>query len=612
MRRIFVSLFSLSRSIKKQDGFSLIEIIVGSAIFAIIAVSVYQSYASLIALVSASRVKITATDLINEQFELIRNLPYDKVGIAGGIPDGVLENSEIFVRDNGTFTIIRTVRNIDDPFDGVIGGSPNDLSPADYKLVEIEVNCDVCKNFVEMSVTSRVSPKNLETASTNGALFIRVFDANGNPVPNADVHVENNLATTSIIIDDITDNQGMLQIVDAPPGINAYEIMVSKSGYTTDETYTASVGNPNPTKPHATVLLQQVTQVSFVIDKISTVNISTLTDDCTAVGNIPFSMVGAKLIGTNPDVYKYSANHSTNSGGLKTISQVEWDTYNLTVSDSTYHLAGVNPLLPVSILPDAAQDIQLILTTKNPSHLLVTVKDNSNGLPLSGADVTLTKTGYTDSLITGRGFLKQSDWSGGPGQDDFIDKTRYNSSDGNIDINNPVGEIKLTNIFGDYAPSGALFSSIFDTGTTTNFNQIIWNPASQSQATGPDSVLFQFASDPLNNASTTWEFLGPDGTGSTFYSIADTNINSIHNGDRYFRYKSYLATASSTLTPNIAEVAFTFTSECTPPGQVLFSSLSGGTYTLSVDKSGYGSYQNQIIIPNDVSFLQHEVDLVTQ
>ena len=65
------------------------ELIIGSAVFALIAVSVYQSYTSLISLVSAARVKVTATDLLNEQFELIRNLSYSQVGVSGGIPSGV-------------------------------------------------------------------------------------------------------------------------------------------------------------------------------------------------------------------------------------------------------------------------------------------------------------------------------------------------------------------------------------------------------------------------------------------------------------------------------------------------------------------------------------------
>ncbi len=591
-------------------GFSLVELIIGSALFGLIALSVYQGYVSLTTLVSLSRVKITATDLINEQFEIVRNLPYDQVGVQGGIPPGVLLSTETFVRDTGTFILTRTIRNIDDPFDGLIGGAPNDLSPADYKLVELSLDCPGCKNFETLSVTTRVSPRNLETASTNGALFIRVFDGNGEPVPGAQVHVENNIASTSIVIDDVTDTQGMLQIVDAPPGAAAYEITVTKPGYTIDRTYTPTVANPNPTKRHATVLIQQVTQVSFVIDKVSVANISTITATCATVPSIPFTMKGSKLVGATPDVYKFDQSLSTDSSGSKTISNLEWDTYSITLNSGSHYLAGVNPLLPVSVLPDAVQNIQFILTADDPSHLLVTVKDSATNLPLSGVLVTLEDGGFSESLTTGRGFLEQTDWSGGSGQINFVDQTQYLTSDGNVDTGNPAGTLVLNSSFGVYAPSGEITSTTFDAGTTTNFNQVSWTPLSQPPHTGAGNVRIQFATALDNTATTTWSFRGPDGTTGSFYDVSDTNIASVHNGDRFFRYKAYLATASTTATPTIANVAFTFTSSCIPPGQVMFSDLNSATYTMTLSKVGYATQQIQV--PVTSSWQQQEVILIPQ
>lgn len=588
---------SFFSSTRKNFGFTLVEVIVGGALFALIAVAVYQGYATLIKLVAASRVKITATDLANEQLELIRNMPYGNVGEVSGIPNGVIPHTQTFSRDGNSFTITTTVRNIDDPFDGTIGGSPNDTSPADYKLVELDIDCSNCRNFSTMTVNTRVAPKNLETASTNGALFVKVFDANGQPVSNAQVHIVNSLVSPNIIIDDVTATNGMLQIVDVPPGVNAYQITVTKSGYTTDQTQATSTGNPNPSKPHATVALQQVTQVSLTIDKVSTLNISTLTDTCAAVPNIPFSIVGSKLIGSNPDVYKYSQNFTTNGSGNKTLSNMEWDTYSIALTGGTYYLAGINPLMPVNLLPNASQDVQFVITTKTPKLLLVTVKDSGTGLPISGATVTLTDgVGNSTSLVTGRGYLSQSDWSGGPGQSDFTDPTMYLSSDGNIDTHTPAGEMKLNPTFGIYAPSGVLTSSTFDTGTTSNFNQILWSPTDQPVQTGANNVGFQLATNATNAGGEAWNFLGPDGTSATYYNVSNTNIASIHNGDRYFRYKAYFATASTTYTPNVAEVSLTFTSSCIPPGQVIFSGLDLGSYTITVDKTGYAQYQMPVTI----------------
>lgn len=584
-------------STRKNFGFTLAEVVVGGALFALIAVAVYQGYATLIKLVAASRTKITATDLANEQLELIRNMPYANVGEVSGIPNGVIVSNQTFVRDGNSFTVNTTVRNVDDPFDGTIGGTPNDTSPADYKLIELNIDCSNCRNFQTMTVDTRVAPKNLETASTNGALFVKVFDGNGQPVTNAQVHIVNSQITPNIIIDDVTPTSGILQIVDVPPGVNAYQITVTKAGYTTDQTTATSTGNPNPTKPNATVAVQQVTQVSLTIDKVSTFNISTVTDTCAPVANVPFSIAGAKLIGSSPDVYKYTQNFTTNGSGNKTLSNMEWDTYTIALTGGALYLAGVNPLMPVTLLPNASQDVQFVTTTKPTKLLLVTVKDSGTGLPVSGANVTLSDGGsFSTSLVTGRGYLSQSDWSGGAGQTDFTDPTMYLSSDGNIDTHTPNGEMKLNSTFGIYAPTGVLTSSTFDTGTTSNFNQINWAPTNQPVQTGANNVQFQLATNATNNGGESWSFFGPDGTNATYYSVSNTNIASVHNGDRYFRYKAYFATASTTYTPNIADVSLTFTSSCLPPGQVIFSSLDSGPYTITVDKTGYSQAQVPVTI----------------
>ncbi|OHA98706.1 MAG: hypothetical protein A3E02_01585 [Candidatus Zambryskibacteria bacterium RIFCSPHIGHO2_12_FULL_38_34] len=572
---------------KNSQGFSLVEVIVASSIFAIVAMSIYQGFISINALISASRDKIAAVNLINSEFELIRNLSYSNVGLSGGIPNGVLLATSTIIQDGREFDITRTIRNIDDPFDGTIGGSPNDLSPADYKMVQIKVSCNACKNPLDISSVSNVSPKNLETASTNGALFVKVFDANGNPVSQADVSIVE--GALGINISDTTNNTGTLEIVDVPPASNAYRIIVTKDGYTTDRTYPASVSNPHPIKLDATVILQQLTQISFVIDKVSTINVYSKNIQCTPIADVPFTITGAKLIGTNPDVLKFSGSFSTDASGSKILSNMEWDTFTFTVG-SGFNLAGVNPPSPFAVLPDSTQNVDIILAQGAPNNLLVTVKDSATGLPLSGVNLTLTQGSFSASQITGMGYLEQTDWSGGAGQSDFTDQTKYWSSDGNIDTNSPAGELKLLKVLGSYVSSGVLTSSIFDTGTSSNFSSIVWTPTDQPPQSGTDSVKFQLATSGDSTATTTWQYLGSDGTGATYYTLSDNNINPVHNGDRYFRYKVFLSSAADNKTPNVASIAVTYTSDCIPPGQALFSNLSSGNHDLLLEKSGY---QNQ-------------------
>src|SRR3989344_4769359 len=206
------------KKLRNKSGMTLMELVVSVALFAVVATSAFQAFSNIIKVITVSRNRVIAMSLVNEQFEIIRKLPYVDVGVVDGIPDGRVPYAQTLTRNNITFTVTATIRNIDDPYDGTIGGDPNDLSPADYKLVELEIECSLCSNFNPVFVNTKVAPKNLETASDNGALFVRVFDANGQPVTDASVHIENNQVNPSIVIDDTTNISGMLQVVDVPPG----------------------------------------------------------------------------------------------------------------------------------------------------------------------------------------------------------------------------------------------------------------------------------------------------------------------------------------------------------------------------------------------------------
>jgi len=142
-----------------NKGFTFVEVVFAVTIFLIVALGVYESYRVLYVSMSVANTKMLAASLINERFEIARNLPYTSVGTVGGTPAGVLLASQNLVRDGINWTVTTTVVNVDDPFDGI---APTDTKPADYKLVEVMVGCDTCKNFSPVAVTGIVAPRNLE------------------------------------------------------------------------------------------------------------------------------------------------------------------------------------------------------------------------------------------------------------------------------------------------------------------------------------------------------------------------------------------------------------------------------------------------------------------
>ena len=427
---------------KNRSGFTLIETLVGSAVFVILALSAYRAFGVLMDAVSMSQAKLAATTLANEQIEIIRNLPYDDVGIENGIPAGKIARNQTVIKDNYSFDVQTTIRNTDDPFDGTIGGSPSDTSPADYKLVDLDITCSNCKLLSPLKFTTLVAPHALETASSNGALFIQVFDTAGIPVANASVHITNTETNPDIIIDEITDNAGWVKMVDVPPGINTYNIVATKSGFSTDQTYPqGGVAGPNPINEDATVVLQQVTQAGLQIDKVSSLNVSSVDALCAPLPDISFSLTGEKLIGT-PSVLKYpTQDFSTDSAGGEIISDLEWDTYRVLLTSPAYDLAGGSLLPSFAINPDENKNLQLVVVPHADRALLISVED-SLGVAIDGASVQLQKDIF-DQTKTTNSFTcptpGQVFWNGLE-SDTYtltVSKAGYTTSVGTVDISLP-------------------------------------------------------------------------------------------------------------------------------------------------------------------------------
>jgi len=578
-------------------GFTLVEVLVATAIFLLFAVGIYSSITLVFKIVYQSRVRILETALLSEELETARNLPYESVGILNGIPVGVLTHTKTITRNGISFDLITSVRNIDDPFDGVLGGVPNDTAPADYKLVEISAICQNCTQHEPVILNTIVAPKNLEGASQNGALFIHVFDANGLSVVGADVHIVNTAQIPNLIVDDVTDNDGMLKVVDAPTGTLSYNITVSKNGYSSDATVVASEQNPNPLKPPANVVSQAITEISFSIDKIGSLNVSALNQSCNAIAGPTAVINGGKKLGLTPDVFKFLQSFSLGSG-VYDFDNLESDTYYFSVSGTAYDLAGSVPMLPYKLNPGASQSIYLVLRSHTTNSALIKVKDAGTGLPLSDAVVRLSAVGYDKTLQTSLGYIRQTDWSGGSGQVDFLDDVRYFLDDGKLSNSSPAGDLELKKFGNVYAASGYLESSTFDVGEGITLRNIIWEPLTQTAQTGNSSILFQLAG---SNSSTpaSWDWIGPDGTNLTYYTSTNTIIFSGLNNNRYLRYQAFLSTDDNHYTPQLSEVAITFTNECTPPGQTFFDSLSAGAYTLDVSRSGYATNNGQIDIDDN-------------
>jgi len=262
--------FSFFRK-NKNSGLTLIEVLVGVFLLLLVFVSIFTLIQLSIKLTSQSKARISATALANQKLELARNLSYNQIGTVGGIPAGSISETEVVDRNGISYTVKTTVVYVDDPFDGSF---PNDSLAWDYKRIKIKVSWSAFLGG-EISLQTDITPKGIETTGGGGIISILIFDANGQPVPQAEIQIENSSVIPPISVNYETDNQGRLFVPGAPACNDCYKIIVGKIGYSLERTYATGevvrgqiIATSN--KPLLSVIEGQLSEISFSIDRLAT------------------------------------------------------------------------------------------------------------------------------------------------------------------------------------------------------------------------------------------------------------------------------------------------------------------------------------------------------
>lgn len=404
--------------------------------------------------IGEARVRLVASSLAQAKLETTRNLPYVDVGVVGGIPNGLLEPEEVVAINGQNFSVNTSIVYIDDPFDDI---APIDVIPTDYKRVRIEVDWDgTFKPLNPLVFLSDVVPPSLETGSNTGTLSIQVINASGQPVSSADVTIVANSVVPPINLTTVTDSNGWLVLPGSPICVECYSVTVSKSGYSTDKTYsTAEVANP--LKPHLTVLDGQLTHISFAIDRLATLTVRASRSrqaGYTPFPGVQFTLKGAKTVGTNTldeVVYKHQSNHVTAAFGQVVVSGLEWDTYDLYFpGGSSIDIAGAQPLIPFGLSPGVSSQVSIVTEANTTNSLLVAAANPSEQL-LANATFTLSQNGVpvaTKSAgATGFGDVGQA-YFGGLSQSTYdllAQLSGYQDATGSVTINGDIKELLYLN-----------------------------------------------------------------------------------------------------------------------------------------------------------------------
>jgi hypothetical protein len=134
-----------------------------------------------------------------------------------------------------------------------------------------------------------------------------------------------------------------------------------------------------------------------------------------------------------------------------------------------------------------------------------------------------------------------------------------------------------------FTASGDLVSSVKDSNPPIGFTPT-WTTLSWTAST-PAGTALQFQVAGSNSVFGPFTFVGPDTTAGTFFTTSGASLSQF-NGFRYLKYRAYLSTTDSTVTPTLNDVTVCFcdtppTPTITPGGPTTFCAGNSVTLTSS-------------------------------
>jgi hypothetical protein len=389
-------------------GFSLLDIVVGAALFLVVFLSLAGVFRISIGIVAHSKARVGALAVAQERIESIRSLSYDDIGTQGNSPAGSLAQEETVMLNGVEYHRRTLIQYVDSDRDGLEGDDENDTQ-TDYKVVKVEVTWDVGGVEKSVSVITHAMPPGIETNQGGGTLKLQVFDALLQPIQGAAVHIVNNDATSTIDTTIYTNNEGRVSSPGFPAESN-YEITVSKTGYSTDQTYDISAELPTPVPGHLSVIEGETTEASFQIDEVVSLELRTWfpireddhTDDMTTTDDMQsfehISISGGTIVLSNSGSgYEFSGSTVSEDiapeyiAGWKEFSWIDETPMNTDILYRVYD-ADTDTLIPDEVVPGNAAGL-----STSPVDLSGVSHETYDSVYVR-ADLTTTSTSTTPIL----------------------------------------------------------------------------------------------------------------------------------------------------------------------------------------------------------------------
>lgn len=365
-----------------ESGYTIVELMIAIILLGIIVYSTFQLFTALVNSSLLMKRKAVALSLATNQMEYLKSLPYNSLAVAGGsiVSSNPLPATVTKTLAGTKYTVTTSINYVDDAYDGCgsypsptlkqtycrsypppTGAPATDTNAADYKIAHVKVTDTT--GIVLSDVDSEIAARVAETASNTGALFVKIIDANGNPLSGATAHVTNTTSSPTVDVNDVTDQNGVAIFYGLPPDTTNYDYYITGSlaNYSTLATIPPS-GSLQPYYSNVQILTQQSSTVTLQLMPMGTYSLAMETVDTagTALGNVKVYVKGGyKKYNSSSNTAYYYDNVSpsdtrpiTDAGGLAALTNlVPGDYYicgdagatSCSVSGTTYYLAAAIP-----------------------------------------------------------------------------------------------------------------------------------------------------------------------------------------------------------------------------------------------------------------------------
>ncbi|MSU73861.1 carboxypeptidase regulatory-like domain-containing protein [Candidatus Kaiserbacteria bacterium] len=583
-----------------QRGVTLMDTLVGTALMLVIFLGIAAAFQLSVDVVTNNKARGSAIALANERMEYMRSVTYASLGTSGGIPSGSIAQSEAVVLNGITFTRRTLVAYADDPKDGTgasdtfPAGSP---STADYKVGKVDVAWTSRTGTRHIALVSRFEPPaGMEVACTPpcGTLTVNVFNAASAVLSGASVSIVNSGTSPAININTFTNESGVVSFIGAPAA-SGYQIVVSKTGYSTDQTYTT------PPEQHITVSNNATAVRTSRIDVLGQKTIKTWTQILLAAWTDTFAD-SSKIASSATTTIAGGVAHLTGSSGtypptgdfqsisIAPSSLNKWKTFSAATSTplATAVLFRFYDGTGTTLIPDSA------------------IPGNSTGIATSTVSLLGVSTTTYPSMRVGT-TLTSGDSSVTPSVDSYsvaydygptpLPSLAFSMIGAKVISNGPPTVYKYNSALSSGAGASLALSNVeYDTYTivvdaaTTGYDvAAVCQPQSEYGAIGSPTTQFVFA---------------PAAQTQTDIFLAAHTANSLLVDVRSAATGALVTNASVRLYKTGYDTTVT-DGTC---GQAFFGGLASGTYSVEVSASGYTTYTSSAVSVSETGRLSVTLD----